>query len=44
MDLPSAPVAFDASVTPHADRGADVGAALGLLFLEALALLLIFGL
>lgn len=44
MDLPPAPVAFDASVTPHTGRGADVGAALGLLFLEALALLLIFGL
>lgn len=43
MDLPSAPVAFDASVKPRADRGADVGAALGLLFLEVLALLLIFG-
>ncbi|MGP3983543.1 DUF6234 family protein [Streptomyces sp. KR80] len=43
MDLPSAPVAFDASVRPRADRGADVGAALGLLFLEVLALLLVFG-
>ncbi|MFI9585836.1 DUF6234 family protein [Streptomyces sp. NPDC052236] len=36
-------MAFDASETPRAGRGADVGAALGLLFLEVLAVLLIFG-
>lgn len=43
MDLPSAPVAFDDSVRPHAGRGADVGAAVGLLLLEVLVLLVIFG-
>ncbi|MBX9421049.1 DUF6234 family protein [Streptomyces lateritius] len=44
MDLPVAPVAFDASVRPRAGRGADVGTAVGLLLLEVLAVLVILGL
>ncbi|QKW08247.1 hypothetical protein HUT18_19585 [Streptomyces sp. NA04227] len=43
MALPTAPAAFDDSVRPRAGRGADVGAAVGLLLLEVLALLVILG-
>ncbi|MGA5193256.1 DUF6234 family protein [Streptomyces exfoliatus] len=43
MDLPTAPAAFDDSVRPRAGQGADVGTAVGLLLLEVLALLVIFG-
>ncbi|MEV5386497.1 DUF6234 family protein [Streptomyces sp. NPDC052721] len=49
MDLPVAPPAFDATTGPaphrrRADRGADVGAGCGLVFLELVALVVIFGL
>ncbi|MEU5083380.1 MULTISPECIES: DUF6234 family protein [Streptomyces] len=48
MDLPVAPPAFDATGDPgphrHADRGADIGAGCGLVFLELTALVVIFGL
>ncbi|MFF8904724.1 DUF6234 family protein, partial [Streptomyces olivaceoviridis] len=48
MDLPVAPPAFDATAGPGprrpADRGADVGAGCGLVFLELVALVVIFGL
>ncbi|ALO97087.1 membrane protein [Streptomyces hygroscopicus subsp. limoneus] len=48
MDLPVAPPAFDATAGPgprrRADRGADVGAGCGLVFLELVALVVIFGL
>ncbi|POX63396.1 hypothetical protein C3492_12135 [Streptomyces sp. Ru62] len=48
MDLPVAPPAFDATDGPgphrRADRGADVGAGCGLVFLELVALVVIFGL
>ncbi|MCZ4126199.1 DUF6234 family protein [Streptomyces sp. H39-S7] len=43
MDLPIAPTAFDDGARPRADRGADVGAAVGLLVFEAFALLVTFG-
>ncbi|KUL72246.1 MULTISPECIES: DUF6234 family protein [unclassified Streptomyces] len=48
MDLPSAPPAFDATRGPgprrRADRGADVGAGCGLVLLELVSLVVIFGL
>lgn len=48
MDLPSAPPAFDATQGPgprrRADRGADVGAGCGLVLLELVVLVVIFGL
>lgn len=48
MDLPVAPPAFDATTGPgqrrRADRGADIGAGCGLVFLELVALSVIFGL
>ncbi|MET8770330.1 DUF6234 family protein [Streptomyces sp. NPDC004658] len=48
MDLPVAPPAFDATTGPgphrRADRGADVAAGCGLVFLELAALAVIFGL
>ncbi|MEV7815167.1 DUF6234 family protein [Streptomyces flaveolus] len=48
MDLPVAPPAFDATAGPgprrRADPGADVGAGCGLVFLELVALVVIFGL
>ncbi|MET9253794.1 DUF6234 family protein [Streptomyces sp. NPDC003717] len=48
MDLPVAPPAFDATSGPRswrrADRGADVGAGCGLVVLESVALVVIFGL
>ncbi|MEV4336605.1 DUF6234 family protein [Streptomyces sp. NPDC049590] len=48
MDLPVAPPAFDATGGPRprrsADRGADLGAGCGLVFLELAALVVIFGL
>ncbi|MER8061934.1 MULTISPECIES: DUF6234 family protein [unclassified Streptomyces] len=48
MDLPVAPPAFDATSGPRqrarADRGADIGAGCGLVFLELVALAVIFGL
>ncbi|MCG0066033.1 DUF6234 family protein [Streptomyces tricolor] len=48
MDLPTAPPAFDATAGPgprrRADRGADIGAGCGLVLLESVALLVIFGL
>ncbi|WP_217142236.1 DUF6234 family protein [Streptomyces sp. AC627_RSS907] len=48
MNLPAAPPAFDAT-TGHgqrrrADRGADIGAGCGLVFLELIILVVIFGL
>ncbi|WKE70827.1 MULTISPECIES: DUF6234 family protein [unclassified Streptomyces] len=48
MDLPVAPPAFDATTGPkqrgRADLGADIGAGCGLVFLELIALAVIFGL
>jgi hypothetical protein len=48
MNLPVAPPAFDATTGPgqhrRADRGADIGAGCGLVFLELIALAVIFGL
>ncbi|MFJ5531294.1 DUF6234 family protein [Streptomyces sp. NPDC093261] len=48
MDLPVAPPAFDATTGPGqsrvADRGADIGAGCGLVLLELIALVVIFGL
>ncbi|MEU5442851.1 DUF6234 family protein [Streptomyces griseofuscus] len=48
MDLPVAPPAFDATTGPRqrgrADLGADIGAGCGLVFLELVALAVIFGL
>ncbi|AWE51212.1 DUF6234 family protein [Streptomyces nigra] len=48
MDLPSAPPAFDATSGPgpwrRADLGADIGAGCGLVLLELVALVVIFGL
>lgn len=48
MDLPVAPPAFDATTGPRrharADRGADFGAGCGLVLLELIALVVIFGL
>ncbi|MFI9809083.1 DUF6234 family protein [Streptomyces sp. NPDC052301] len=48
MNLPIAPPAFDATTGPQprhrADRGADIGAGCGLVALELLALVAIFGL
>ncbi|MEU6671365.1 DUF6234 family protein [Streptomyces sp. NPDC046727] len=48
MNLPVAPPAFDATAGPRqrhrADRGADIGAGCGLVFLELIALVVIFGL
>ncbi|MGW4562549.1 DUF6234 family protein [Streptomyces sp. NPDC004561] len=48
MNLPVAPPAFDATTGPQprhqADRGADIGAGCGLVLLELLALVVIFGL
>ncbi|MFI1166866.1 DUF6234 family protein [Streptomyces sp. NPDC020801] len=48
MNLPVAPPAFDATDGPEqprrADRGADIGAGCGLVFLELIALVVIFGL
>ncbi|MEU5594695.1 DUF6234 family protein [Streptomyces sp. NPDC020298] len=48
MNLPVAPPAFDATTGPHrrhhADRGADIGAGCGLVLLELIALVVIFGL
>ncbi|MEU9634400.1 DUF6234 family protein [Streptomyces tendae] len=48
MDLPVAPPAFDATVGSgrrrRADLGADIGAGCGLVFLELVALVVIFGL
>ncbi|MFF9018940.1 DUF6234 family protein [Streptomyces eurythermus] len=48
MDLPVAPPAFDATGDAgphrHADRGADIGAGCGLVFLELAALVVILGL
>ncbi|MGW2781606.1 DUF6234 family protein [Streptomyces populi] len=48
MNLPIAPPAFDATTGPkqrrRADRGADIGAGCGLVFLELIALAVIFGL
>ncbi|OIK24506.1 DUF6234 family protein [Streptomyces malaysiense] len=48
MNLPVAPPAFDATTGPgprrRADRGADIGAGCGLVFLELIALVVIFGL
>lgn len=48
MNLPVAPPAFDATTGPaqrrRADRGADIGAGCGLMFLELIALAVIFGL
>ncbi|MGM9334774.1 DUF6234 family protein [Streptomyces murinus] len=46
MDLPVAPPAFDATTGPRqrsrADLGADIGAGCGLVFLELIALAVIF--
>ncbi|MFY4720247.1 DUF6234 family protein [Streptomyces sp. LaBMicrA B280] len=46
MDLPVAPPAFDATTGPRqrsrADLGADIGAGCGLVFLELIALVVIF--
>ncbi|MFI1368928.1 DUF6234 family protein [Streptomyces griseochromogenes] len=48
MDLPVAPPAFDATTGPRprhrADLGADIGAGCGLVFLELITLVSIFGL
>ncbi|MFI7349125.1 DUF6234 family protein [Streptomyces sp. NPDC049936] len=48
MSLPAAPSAFDATTGPgqprRADRGADIGAGCGLVFVELIILLVIFGL
>jgi hypothetical protein len=48
MDLPVAPPAFDATTGQgrrlRADRGADIGAGCGLMFLELITLVVIFGL
>ncbi|MEU1012748.1 DUF6234 family protein [Streptomyces sp. NPDC005890] len=48
MDLPTAPPAFDATEGPgshrRADRGADIGAGCGLVVLELIALVVVFGL
>ena len=48
MDIPSAPPAFDATSGPgprrRADLGADIGAGCGLVLLELVALVVIFGL
>ncbi|MEU6064668.1 MULTISPECIES: DUF6234 family protein [Streptomyces] len=48
MNLPIAPPAFDATTGPQprhrADRGSDIGAGCGLVFLELIALGVIFGL
>ncbi|MBY8843108.1 DUF6234 family protein [Streptomyces sp. SP2-10] len=48
MNLPVAPRAHDATAEPgprrRADRGADIGAGCGLVFLELTALVVIFGL
>ncbi|MEU1489802.1 DUF6234 family protein [Streptomyces sp. NPDC005776] len=48
MDLPVAPPAFDATTGPkrrrRADRGVDIGAGCGLVFLELVALGVILGL
>lgn len=47
MNLPIAPPAFDATTGPgrrrRADRGADIGAGCGLVFMELIALAVIFG-
>ncbi|MFJ5287999.1 DUF6234 family protein [Streptomyces sp. NPDC088348] len=48
MNLPIAPPAFDGTTGPtrrhRADRGADIGTGCGLVFLELIALVVIFGL
>lgn len=48
MNLPAAPPAFDATTGPgprrRADRGADIGAGCGLVLLELITLVVIFGL
>ncbi|ANP51732.1 hypothetical protein J2Z21_009443 [Streptomyces griseochromogenes] len=48
MDLPVAPPAFDATTGPRprhrADLGADIGAGCGLVFLELITLMSVFGL
>ncbi|MDT0609808.1 DUF6234 family protein [Streptomyces lancefieldiae] len=48
MSLPAAPPAFDATPGPgrrrRADRGADIGAGCGLVFVESSVLVVIFGL